>query len=165
MGGQYAQLFAKLYPEQAAGLVLVDALPPGALKPRGDYPWYTRMGLYLFASGQVQRELRHAPAIGAALLSQPGVFSKPVLRLVAQADPRAGKPEGLLKDLFKGVIYAEDFGVWTADPDVAERRLDQLYPQSTVQRIQTHHRVQEMAPELVLAAIRQVIERAGSTRD
>ena len=33
---------------------------------------------------------------------------------------------------------------------------DELYPQSIVKPVQAHHRVQELAPELVVEAIRQV---------
>ena len=60
MGGQYAQLFASLYPDQVSGMVLVDALPLGALKPSKDFPWYTRLGLWIFAPDYAPREIHNA---------------------------------------------------------------------------------------------------------
>ncbi len=62
-----------------------------------------------------------------------------------------------MKDLLEGVIYAEDFGVWAVDPDLAEKRLDQLYPQSVVRLVPAHHRMQELAPTPVIEAIRELM--------
>ncbi len=162
LGGQYAQLFARQYPEQVEGLLLVDALPPGAVKPAADFPWYTRLGLWLFAPSAARREIAGIHALGERLLAEPGAFGGPMIRLVALPDPRAAKPEGLVRDLLKGVIYAEDFGVWAVDPEQAERQLDRLYPQAELRQLQAHHRVQEAAPEAVVAAILRLLERRTS---
>lgn len=161
MGGQYAQLFASLYPDQVSGLVLVDALPLGALKPSADFPWYTRLGLWMFAPDHARREIHNAYAIGQLLLAQPGTFNKPVIRLLADADPAAPKPQGIVKGLLNGVVYAEDFGVWAMNPDDAERRLDQIYPQSVVRRLRANHRLPELVPEVVVEAIQNVIRQAA----
>lgn len=157
LGGQYAQLFARLYPLEVSALLLVDALPPGALKPDAQFPWYTQLGLQLFAPAYARREIAGAHAMGELLLSEPGSFDKPVIRLIAIPDPAAGQPEGLLKDLAKGAIYAEDFGVWAVDPDLAERRLDQLYPRSVVRQLPARHRMQEDAPAAVVEALRELM--------
>lgn len=161
LGGLYAQLFARLYAPDVAAMLLVDALPPGALKASGEFPWYTRVGLQLLAPEYVRREVADAQAIGDVLLDEVVPFDKPVIRLLAVPDPAAAKPEGLVEDLLKGVVYAEDFGVWTVDPDVAERRLDQLYPRSVVRELRAHHRMQEAAPAPVVEAIRELMSGAG----
>ncbi len=162
MGGQYAQLFAKLYPDQVSGMVLVDALPLAALKPSTDFPWYTRLGLWIFAPDYASREIHNAYEIGQSLLAQPDNFRKPLIRLVADTDPAATKPEGILRGLLKGVVYAQDFGVWAMNPDVAEGKLDQIYPQSVVRRVKVNHRLPELAPDVVVVAILDVIRQADA---
>lgn len=156
LGGQYAQLFASLHPDLVSGLVLVDALPVGTVKPAAEFPWFTRWGLWLFAPEYARREIANIHPMGEALLAAARLEGRPVVRLVAHSQATAPKAEGLVKDLLKGVVLAEDFGVWAVDPEVAERRMDELYPQSIVKPVQAHHRVQELAPELVVEAIRQV---------
>jgi pimeloyl-ACP methyl ester carboxylesterase len=157
LGGQFAQLFARQHPDQVAGLVLVDALPPGLAHPYAEFPWYTRAGLWLFASAPLRREIAAIHPMGERLLAQPGAFAGPVVRLLAVSD--APKAEGLIKDLMKGVVYAEDFGIWATDPERAEGRMESLYPQAEVRTLRGHHRLQEQAPEQVVAAIRAVLER------
>lgn len=164
LGGQYAQLFARLYPQEVGALLLVDALPPGVLKPTDQFPWYTQLGLQLFAPEYARREIAGAHAMGELLLGEPGTFDKPMIRLVAAPDPAVGKPEGLIVDLAKGVIYAEDFGVWAVDPDIAEKRLDLLYPRSVVRELRARHRMQEDAPTVVVDAIRELMAQAGCSR-
>jgi len=161
MGGQHAQLFAALYPDQVSGMVLVDALPPGALKPSTDFPWYTKLGLWILAPDHARREIHNAHAMGQSLLAQPGSFRKPVIRLVAEPDPAAAKPEGIFKGLLRGVVYAEDFGVWAMNPDDAERRLDDVYPASVVRRLKANHRLPELAPDVVVEAILDAIRQAA----
>ncbi len=158
LGGQYAQLFASQYPDLVGGMVLVDALPVGVVKPAAQFPWFTRLGLWLFAPKYARREIGSIHPMGETLLAGSRLQGKPIVRLVAQST--ASKPEGLIRDLLKGVILAEDFGVWAVDPDEAEARMGTLYPQSIVKTVQAHHRVQEVAPDVVIDAIRQVMQQA-----
>ncbi|WP_171013457.1 alpha/beta hydrolase [Chitinivorax sp. B] len=158
LGGQYVQFFAQHYPDQVSGMVLVDALPPGLVKPIAKFPWFTRLGLWLFAPEYAQREISNIAPLGERLLAEPGFYRKPMIRLVAATNPTAPKPEGLIKDLWKGALYAEDFGVWAIDPDIAEAHMDQLYPQAIVQQLQTPHRIQETHPKVVIDAINTVID-------
>lgn len=162
LGGQHAQLFAQRYPDDVRALLLVDALPPGVVKPSTDFPWYTRLGFRLLAPDHVQREIASAHAMGEMLVGSGRPFGGPIIRLVAAPDPALAKPEGLVKDLLKGVVYAEDFGVWAVDPDEAERRLDLIYPQSVVRTVPAHHRMPEAAPAVVTEAIRELIVQTGA---
>ncbi len=157
LGGQHVQRYAQRHPEQVAGLVLVDALPLGIARPYAEFPWLTRVGLWLFASAPLRREIAAIHPIGEHLLNEPGRFAGPMVRLVAQDD--APKPEGLFKDLMKGVVYAEDFGIWAMDAEAAEARMAQLYPQAELRTLRGHHRLQEQAPAQVAAAIASVIEQ------
>lgn len=161
MGGLHAQLFARLYAQEVDAMLLVDALPPGALKPSAQFPWYTQLGLRLFAPEYVQREIDAAQAIGDRLLGESASFDKPVIRLIATPDAAVSKPKGLVRDLLDGVVYAEDFGVWAVDPDVAQGSLDQLYPRSSVRHLRAHHRMQEAAPAPVIEAIRELMGGVG----
>jgi len=142
-------------------MVLADALPPWALKPSTDFPWYTKLGLWILAPDHARREIHNAHAMGQSLLAQPGNFRKPVIRLVADTDPAATKPEGIVKGLLRGVVYAEDFGVWAMNPDDAERRLDDVYPASVVRRLKANHRLPELAPDVVVEAILDAIRQAA----
>lgn len=160
LGGQYVQLFAQRHPGQVAGLVLVDALPLGVARPYPEFPWYTRLGLWLFAPAALRQEIAAIHPMGEQLLKQPGRFAGPMARLLALSD--APKPQGLVRDLLKGVIYAEDFGVWAQSPDEAEQRMAELYPHAALFQVRAHHRVQEHAPAQVAEAIRAVLERLPS---
>lgn len=157
LGGQYAQTFASLYRDEVVGMVLVDALPVGTVKPEPDFPWYTRLALRLFAPEYVQREVAAIHPMGEALLTGPRLDGSKVVRLVAHTDAAAPKAQGLLADLSRGVILAEDFGVWAIDPDAAEARMDRLYEHSIVKPVPGHHRVQELAPQAVVDAIRELL--------
>jgi pimeloyl-ACP methyl ester carboxylesterase len=157
LGGLYVQRYAQQYPAEVAGLVLVDALPPGLARPWAEFAWATRLGLWLFAPAPLRQEIAAIHPTGDSLLHSPGRFTGPMVRLVAQDD--APRPEGLIKDLSKGVVYAEDFGLWAMDPEVAEARMDQLYPQAERRTVRGRHRLQEQAPAEVVAAILAVLPR------
>lgn len=163
LGGQYAQVFAYHYPQQVAGIVLVDALPLGVMKPADKFPWYTRAGLWLGASSAIRAEIASSDSMSRLLLANPGYFHKPMVRLVAQTATPQSKSAGLLKNLWNGVIYAEDFGVWAQDPDEAERRMAGIYPQAEVRTLVANHRMQEQYPSTVVAAIFSVINQQQPT--
>ena len=153
LGGQYAQVFTKHFPQQVDALLLVDALPLGLVKPATDFPWYTRAGLWMFAPKATREEIANINSMGQYLLQDPLSFSKPMIRLVTQTAAPKLKSAGLIKNLWNGVIYAEDFGVWALDPEAAEQRMNTVYPQAEVRTIVANHRVQEQIPGAVVDAI------------
>lgn len=159
LGGQYAQVFTKRYPEQVDALLLVDALPLGLVKPATDFPWYTRTGLWLFAPQATRQEIANISSMGRYLLQEPQPFNKPMIRLVTQTATPQPKSAGLVKNLFHGVIYAEDFGVWALDPTAAELRMNSIYPQAEVRALVANHRVQEQMPGVVVDAILSLLQR------
>lgn len=159
LGGQYAQVFTKRYPQQVDALLLVDALPLGLVKPVTEFPWYTRTGLWLFAPQETRQEIANINSMGQYLLKDPQPFRKPMIRLVTQTATPQPKSAGLVKNLFNGVIYAEDFGVWALDPTAAEQRMNTIYPQAEVHYLVANHRVQEQMPDVVVDAILSLLEQ------
>lgn len=159
LGGQYVQAYAKRYPEQVEGLVLVDALPLGVARPYHEFPWFTRFGLWLFASKDARQEIANINTISRYVMEQPGFFNKPMIRIVAQSSPQQHKPQGLIKDLLRGVIYAEDFGVWAVDPEIAESRMSGFYPQAEVRSFPANHRIQEQYPAVVIDAVTSLLKK------
>lgn len=48
LGGLYMQMYARSYPQEVQGVVLVDAVYPGIIKKPEDFPLMTRMAKYIF---------------------------------------------------------------------------------------------------------------------
>lgn len=159
LGGQYVQAYTKHYPEQVDDVVLVDALPLGVVKPYHEFLWFTRVGLWIFASKTARQEIANIDPMGRYVLENPGFYNKPMIRIVAQSSPQQHKPQGLIKDLLRGVIYAENFGVWAIDPEIAEERMNTFYPQAEVRSFPANHRIQEQYPEVVIEAVLSLLEK------
>jgi pimeloyl-ACP methyl ester carboxylesterase len=145
LGGLYAQLFARAYPGEVKGLVLVDSMYPGALKRPEDFPWYTRLGKRLFFSRAVSREIDAANETGAQILALPWSGQIPVERLVNQ-------PKG------PGAVGV-DFGMFNGGPALMAM-IDGLYPNAHTTVADSDHRMQVATPDVVVAAIRRVLPRA-----
>lgn len=163
LGGQYAQAYAMRYPEQVDGLVLVDALPLAVAKPYHEFPWFTRVGLWIFTSQAARQEIANIEPMGKYVMERTSVYHKPMIRIVAQSPAQQHKPRGLIKDLLRGVIYAEDFGVWAIDPEVAEERMSTFYPHAEKRTMPANHRIQEQYPEVVIEAIFSVLKKSKIT--
>ncbi|WMW81126.1 alpha/beta hydrolase [Undibacterium cyanobacteriorum] len=165
LGGQYAQVYAMRYPEQIDAVVLVDALPLGVTKPYHEFPWFTRVGLWVFASKTARQEIANIEPMGKYVMERANAYNKPMIRIVAQSSPQQHKPQGLIKDLLRGVIYAEDFGVWAVDPEIAEERMKSFYPNAEVRSFPANHRIQEQYPEVVIEAVLSLIHKRKDTAE
>jgi pimeloyl-ACP methyl ester carboxylesterase len=139
LGGLYMQLFARKYPDEVRGLVLVDSTHPTQMEGAGalgKQSWWVRSLLFLFLTGERQLEFDAAPATGQEVLGLPTVTGKPVIILSA-VDKR--------------------------DSDVVKhannKRADfaRLYPQGRQQWVESGHNVQTEKPEVVIAAIRDIL--------
>lgn len=71
LGGLYQQLFAREYPQEVAGLVLVDAVYPGVIKKPEEFPFYTRWAKGLFMGRMAARETDAIHATGEQVLALP----------------------------------------------------------------------------------------------
>lgn len=65
------QLFARAYPHDATGLVLVDALYPGTVKKTKDFPLTTRLAKRLFLSTTINQEIDEIHRTGTQVLALP----------------------------------------------------------------------------------------------
>jgi pimeloyl-ACP methyl ester carboxylesterase len=137
LGGRYAQAFARLFPEQTAGLVLVDAASP--LEPAG-----------VFVSTQPPTPGTPAAweAAGiaesvAALKPGPHFPDVPLIVLVATDHEDTAEREALWREI--------------------QRRTAALSPQGELRIAQgSGHFIQEDRPETVVAAIEAVLAATGT---
>lgn len=141
LGGLYLQLFARLYPDEVAGLVLVDSSHPSQMSGvRGRPPrsWWTML-INLYMSGTRGREFRALHQTGEEVLRAPAFLGKPVTILNAGRDPASlGR-----------------------DPTPAENlrlALSRLYPGSRLRWVDSGHNIQKQHPQVVIDAIREIVE-------
>lgn len=143
LGGLYMQLFARRYPQEVKGLVLVDSLYPRVVKKPEEFPLTTRIGKWLFFSNTVQREIDAIHATGEAVLALPAIDDKPIIRLVNQ--PKSS------------TAIAVDFGAFNFDPQT-RALVRGLYPKAKTIVADSSHQMQQSDPQIVAGAIREVLE-------
>lgn len=139
LGGLYMQLYARKYPDEVAGLVLVDSTHPSQMEGAGrldNQPWWVRMFFPLFVHGEQRREFDAAPATGEEVLRLPTVTGKPVRVLAIIDNSHAA-----------AVQHAN------------RKRADfaRLYPDSRVQWVDSGHFIQWDKPQVVIDAIRETL--------
>jgi pimeloyl-ACP methyl ester carboxylesterase len=142
LGGLYMQLFARRYPAEVKGLVLVDALYPGIVKKPKDFPITTRIGKWLFFSNTVQREIDMIHATGETVLALPAIDDKPIVRLV-------NRP-------LSADAVAVDFGAFNLDAQT-RARVRGMYPKAKTVVADSSHQMQLTSPDLVAGAIREML--------
>ncbi len=142
MGGLYVQLFARMYPQEVQGVVLVDSLYPGIIKRPEDFPLYTRIAKYLFLSNTVAREIDEIHQTGEMVQSLAWRDDIPMVRLF-----NVPKSAGAI-----GV----DFGVINDDQQTVAT-VKALYPKARKVIVDSDHKIQAENPEVVTAAIREVM--------
>jgi pimeloyl-ACP methyl ester carboxylesterase len=141
LGGLYMQLFARRYPDEVHGLVLVDATHPTQMEGAGALErqsWWVRSLVFLFLNGDQEKEFQSAPMTGQEVLRLPTVTSKPVIILSA-VDNR--NDEVVKHSNRKRADFAR------------------LYPTSRLQWVESGHFIQVDKPEVVIEAIRDVLAR------
>ncbi|WP_263569238.1 alpha/beta fold hydrolase [Roseateles oligotrophus] len=142
LGGLYMQLFARQYPSEVKGLVLVDSLYPGIIKKPEDFPLYTRWAKAVFMSRMAGREIDAIHATGEAVLALPWSAQIPVTRLI-------NVPKG-------ASAIAVDFGVVNAD-EATIARVRALYPGAKTVVLDSDHQIQRANPEAVVQAIQEMM--------
>lgn len=141
LGGLYMQLYARQYPGEVGGLLLVDAVAPGVIKKPEDFPFYTRWAKSLLLSRSAAREIDAIHATGEAVLALPWEPRIPVIRLVNQ--PKSA-----------GAV-AVDFGVVNDDPATIARARA-LYAGAKTVVVDSDHQIQKATPMAVVQAIREL---------
>ncbi|PRC93488.1 alpha/beta fold hydrolase [Solimicrobium silvestre] len=142
MGGLYMQLFARMYPQEVQGVVLVDSLYPGIIKKPEDFPLYTRIAKYLFLNNTLAHEIDEIHHTGEIIQSLPWRDDIPMVRLFNV--PKSAGAIGL------------DFGVVNDDPQTIAM-VKALYPKARQVIVDSDHRIQAENPEFVISAIREVM--------
>jgi pimeloyl-ACP methyl ester carboxylesterase len=142
LGGLYTQLFARMYPDEVQGLILVDALYPGIIKKPEDFPFYARWGKALFFSSMAAREIDAIYATGEDVMTLPWAPQIPVTRLV-NVPQSAG-------------AIAVDFGVINADAATISR-VRAMYPGAKTVVVDSDHQIQKENPEIVVQAIQELM--------
>lgn len=147
LGGLYMQLFARAYPEEVKGLVLVDSLYPRMVKKAEDFPFMTRLAGKLAFSRTVWREIEKIDETGEMVLGLGSIDDKPIVRLVNQPT--------------SSTAIAVDFGAFRMD-EVTRKQVRALYPKAKTIIADSSHQMALTSPEVVTAAVRQVLADTGS---
>lgn len=146
IGGLYIQQFAREYPDDVHGLVLVDAMYPGFLKTPSEFPWYTNIGMKLFLPKAVRKEINLAYMNGLMIDALPTIDDKPIVRMFNEP---------------KGMAIEVDFGVFNRDEKTRDK-IRNIYPNAKIVVADSSHQMQETSPELVIQAIDDVMQAKGA---
>ncbi|MEW5838186.1 MAG: alpha/beta hydrolase [Pseudomonadota bacterium] len=141
LGGLYMQLYARRYPNEVAGLVLVDATHPEQLKGAGskeNWPGWFNALLEVSLSETALKELEAISITGSEMLVLPAFTGKPVIVLSAQ------KP---MEDDSEMAKYANAKRV-----DIAR-----LHPGAKQVWVDSGHAIPLENPEAVIAAVREIL--------
>ncbi|MFC0134434.1 alpha/beta hydrolase [Massilia eurypsychrophila] len=142
LGGLYMQLFARRYPNEVQGIVLVDSLMPKMMKKPESLPLTTRIGKQLFFSGTVGREIDGIYDTGEIVAALPGIDHMPMIKLINVPKSATAIPV--------------DFGAFNRDPaTVAFVR--GLYPNAKKVIVDSDHQMHSANPEVVAKAIADII--------
>ena len=146
LGGLYMQLFARAYPDEVKGLVLVDAMYPRMVKATHDFPWAVRLAGRTLFSRAAWREIEQMDDTGEAVLALPGIDDKPIVRLVNEPKAKPGEVPPIPLDL----------GVFRNDRATYEL-VQKLYPKAKTIKVDSDHQVSLATPQLVVDAIHEVL--------
>lgn len=141
LGGLYMQLYARRYPQEVAGLVLVDSTHPEQLKGAGaidKWPTWIRLIFDISLSSAANKELEALPATGAAMLALPPLTGKPVVVLSA------------LKPMSETSELARDSNAKRSD-------IARLHPGAKQVWVDSGHVIPLEKPDAVIAAIHEVL--------
>ena len=147
LGGLYIQLYARRYPNEVAGLVLVDSTHPEQMKGAGareNWPAWANVAFKAMTSEAAKKELVAIPATGASLLALPPLNGKPVIVLSAK------KPMDETSELAR---------------DANAKRVDiaRLNPGAKQVWVDSGHAIPLEKPEVVVAAIHEVLTIARTS--
>jgi len=148
LGGLYMQLFAKRYPQEVSGLVLVDPLLPGVVKKSEEFPVWTRGAKRLFFSSTVNKEIDAIHQTSEQVLSLAPIDDKPIVMLI-------NKPSG-------STAVGVDLGAFNKDQKTREL-VSGLYPKAKRIVVDSDHQVQRQNPADVVNAIRNILAQQPSS--
>lgn len=142
IGGLYVQLYARRYPDEVAGMVLVDSTHPAQLSGAGareNWPLWVKVAVDAASPGVAQDELDALPKTGAELLALPPFTGKPVTVL------SASKPLRETSELAR-------------DSNAKRRDILRLNPGARQLWVDSGHAIPIEKPEAVVSAIRDILD-------
>lgn len=142
LGGLYMQLFARTYPDEVQGLILVDSVYPGVIKKPTDFPFYARWGQALFFSNMATREIDGIYETGEDVMALGLMPHISVTRLI-----NVPKSAGAI---------AVDFGAINGDAATISR-VRAMYPGAKTVVVDSDHQMQKANPEVIVRAIQDVM--------
>jgi len=148
LGGLYMQLYARRYPQEVAGLVLVDSTHPEQLKGAGakdNWPTWIKLLFDVSLSSAASKELEALPATGAAMLALPPFTGKPVIVLSAL------KPMSETSELAR-------------DSNAKRIEIVHLHPGAKHVWVDSGHAIPLEKPDAVIAAIHEILLSAQTTK-
>jgi pimeloyl-ACP methyl ester carboxylesterase len=149
LGGLYMQLFARRYPDDVRGVVLVDAVYPGVIKKPEDFPLLTRGAKRLFFSRTVNDEIDAIHRTGEQVRALPPIDTTPMIQLI-------NRPKG-------ATAVPVDFGVVNRDRQTAAA-VRAMYPHATRIVLDSDHQMQNQSAADVAAAIGQILAAPAMIR-
>lgn len=169
-GGLVAELYARIYPQDVSGLVLVDALTEGLQEAETPEQWATQRVLM---EGEIRESLALYPDLERIDpdRSFDQIRAAPQLRPIPLIVLSADQPWGprVPSMIVEGKLPANvppDFGYVTdAAQKQAQEKLAQLVPNAKhITNTNSGHEIHKEQPQLVINAIREVVDavRSGS---
>lgn len=143
LGGLYMQYYARKYPEEVTGMVLVDSTHPNQFRDNGDpenWPFFTKTVFNVLMSEAAEKEFDALNATGEEVLALPTVTSMPIIILSA------------LQPMSEHSELADDSNAKRVD-------LANLYPNAEVIWVDSGHLIPYEKPESVIEAIESIHQR------
>ena len=143
LGGLYMQYYARKYPEEVAGMVLVDSTHPNQFNGNGDpenWPFLTKTVFNILMSEAANKEFDALNTTGKQVLALPTATSMPIIILSA------------LQPMSEHSELADDSNAKRID-------LARLYPNAEVIWVDSGHAIPYEKPESVIEAIKSVHQR------
>ena len=169
-GGLIVRLYASTYPMEVSGLVLIDALSEGLQDAETPEQWAIQRNLI---EGDVRESVALYPALERIDVdrSLKQIRAAPPLRSVPLVVLSADRPWGpqVPSMIAAGKLPADippDFGYVTdAAQKKAQERLAKLVPnEKHITNTSSGHEIHKEQPQLVISAIREVVEAVRSGR-
>jgi pimeloyl-ACP methyl ester carboxylesterase len=143
-GGLYLQLFARKYPTEVAGLVLLDSTHPLQMKGAGareNWSWWAKFYLNLFLSKTGETELSAINKSGEQVLSYTTEAMRFPIRILTATEPETASSE-----------YEQDL-------IEKKKNLVQLYPNSKQTFIKGGHAIPIESPQSVISVIQEILSQ------
>ena len=150
-GGLIARLYASTYPDAVAGLVLEDALSEGL------YDGLTPAQREVLETINLVPEPVDTVSSFAQVIAAPRVRTMPMIILTADLQPIS--PQDVASGVFPPVVTVEFVNALWSAQIAAQNRLAKLFPSARhITNTNSHHYIHLEQPQLVVEAIREVVD-------